>query len=95
MAKFLPGVQYNSNSLAFYGSAQLLFRGLRVTGKKLTRTSFVNAMNTKIKNFSSGYTPPVTFSATNRNGPQSVAVAQVVNGAFVTIDPAWKTNFIP
>jgi ABC-type branched-subunit amino acid transport system substrate-binding protein len=92
--KFLPGTSYNSNSLAFYGSAELLIHGLKLAGKNLTRASFVTAMDT-IKNWSSGYQSPATFSATNRSGPQSVAVAQVVNGNWVTTDPTWRTTFKP
>jgi len=70
----------------FYGfmTAQVLVEGLQRAGKYPTRERLIHAMET-FKDWSGSAFPPITFSATDHAGVESVVLVQVKNGKQTVI----------
>jgi len=70
----------------FYGfmTAQVLVEGLKRAGKYPTRERLIHAMET-FKDWTDSAFPPITFSATDHAGAESVVLVQVKNGKQTVI----------
>jgi len=64
--------------------AQLVTQGLATAGKELTRQSFIAALN-QTSAWSTGLTPPLSYSAQDHGGIKSLFVIQVKGGQFVSL----------
>ena len=79
----------NRYSLFGYFYAKLAVEGLKRAGKNLTREGFIAALE-GIKNWESGITPPVSFSATDHLAQDSGFMVEVQKGVFRPIS-SWIT----
>ncbi len=79
----------NRYSLFGYFYAKLTVEGLKRAGKNLTREGFIAALE-GIKDWQSGITPPVSFSATDHLAQDSGFMVEVQKGVFRPIS-GWIT----
>jgi len=79
----------NRYSLFGYYYAKLFVEGLKRAGKNLTRESYITALE-GIKDWESGITPPVSFSATDHLAQDSGFMVEVQQGIFRPIS-GWMT----
>jgi branched-chain amino acid transport system substrate-binding protein len=79
----------NRYSLFGYFYAKLAVEGLKRAGKNLTREGFIAALE-GIKDWQSGITPPVSFSATDHLAQDSGFMVEVQKGVFRPIS-SWIT----
>ena len=79
----------NRYSLFGYFYAKLAVEGLKRAGKNLTREGFIAALE-GIKDWESGITPPVSFSATDHLAQDSGFMVEVQKGVFRPIS-GWIT----
>lgn len=59
-----------------YGSAQAFLEGLRRAGPELSRTGFIEALET-LENFETGITLPTTFTAENHEGNSATRIFEI------------------
>lgn len=96
MRKHAPssGADGDDTMLVVYGLMRSTIEGLRRAGPDLTREALLQAWETKMTGYDSGYLPPPTFGPGNRSGPLVVAVtACCTNGQWTTPDPDWRASF--
>jgi ABC-type branched-subunit amino acid transport system substrate-binding protein len=79
----------NRYSLFGYYYAKLFVEGLKRAGKNVTRESYIAALE-GIKNWESGITPPVSFSATDHLAQNSGFMVEVQKSVFRPIS-GWLT----
>lgn len=94
MQQFRKGVvQYGGGSasdatlwaLAGYHCASVLVEGLRKAGPNLTRSSFVQGMES-IKKYETGVGPAITYSKTEHSAAAApIAVLEIQNGKYVVV----------
>ncbi len=70
----------------YYGfaTAYILVEGLKRAGKNLNRQSLINALE-NLKNWDSGFFPPITFGRDDHAGVESVMLLQLQGGKQVEI----------
>lgn len=95
--KYVPdatvGSEITNDGMLTYGILQLFFEGLRAAGENLTRAGFIEAMETEVPGFESGYLPPPTYGAGDRSGPLSVNLWIGEQTTWKTHDPEWRDQF--
>lgn len=64
--------------------AQLVTQGLASAGKDLTRQSFIDALN-QTSAWSTGLTPPFSYTPKDHSGIKSLFVIQVKGGQFISL----------
>jgi ABC-type branched-subunit amino acid transport system substrate-binding protein len=88
------GAEDDDLMLLAYGFTQSVIEGLRRTGPNLTREAFVQAFETKMNGFDSGFLPPSTFGPGDRSGPLVVGVTACCSaGKWTTPKPGWQASF--
>lgn len=95
--KYVPdavvGTDITNDGMLTYSILQLYFEGLRVAGEDLTRTAFLEAMETEVNGFDSGYLPPPTYGPGDRSGPLSVNLWVGGETSWSMHDPEWRDRF--
>lgn len=95
--KYVPaatiGTDITNDSMLTYSILQLVFEGLRAAGEDLTRDGFVEAMETDVSGFDSGYLPPPTYGPDDRSGPLSVNLWIGGESGWTMHDPQWRDGF--
>lgn len=82
-----PGEVPGGYSISSDASAALFVEGLRRAGRNLTRTTFIEAMET-IRNFTAGgLTPPFGYTHTDHSGIRALAMVEARGGKWVTLRP--------
>lgn len=88
------GADQDDTMLVVYGLLRSAIEGLRRAGPALTRESLLQAWETKMNGYDSGYLPPATFGPRNRSGPLLVGVTECcTNGQWTTPQPGWRASF--
>lgn len=96
MRKRYPNGNVHTDDIALilYAAALPLIEGLRHAGRDLTRERFMQAMETKLAGFTSGFLPPPAFSPSDHMGPRGLdLVSCCKNDRFYTVDPTWREKF--
>jgi ABC-type branched-subunit amino acid transport system substrate-binding protein len=77
-----------ARSLCALASAKVFVEALRQAGRQLGREQLVAALSS-MYNFSTGLTPPVTYTTTRRTGALGAHVVQLdlKNKSFILLDP--------
>ncbi|MEJ2734442.1 MAG: ABC transporter substrate-binding protein [Anaerolineae bacterium] len=65
-----------------YAAAQLVVEGLKRAGPDLTREGFIAALE-KLKNWTGGLLPPISYSATDHRGLTALAMMRALHGRWV------------
>lgn len=95
--KYVPeakvGTDITNDGMLAYGILQLYFEGLRAAGEDLSRDGFVEAMETAVSGYDSGYLPPPTFGPGDRSGPLAVNLWIGGETGWTMHDPAWRDDF--
>ncbi len=80
LTKAFPGEIPSGFSEIAYVGAQLLSEALLLTGRDLTRESFMTSME-RVKDFrAEGLVPPITYTATDHRGIKDIFIIQAVRG---------------
>jgi len=82
MARFAPGEPIGNFSLAGFILAEPMVEGLRRVGRDLSRSKFVEAMES-IKNWNGVYAHDVTYGPDDREGTTSIYFLKAENGRLV------------
>ena len=82
--KYGKGSATNGEALIYYGAAQLLEKTLDAAGKQPTAATLRTGLES-INNYDNGILPPITYTATNRNGPTASFPAVCCDGNY-----AWR-----
>lgn len=96
MRKAAPGSGADGDDLmlALYGMAQTWIEALRRTGPALSREALVQAFETKLSGFDSGYLPPPTFGPGDRSRPLAVGITSCCSGGrWSTTSQGWRSSF--
>ena len=67
-----------------FATAYILVEGLKRAGKNLNRQRLINALE-NLKNWDSGFFPPITFGRDDHAGVESVMLLQLQGGKQVEI----------
>jgi branched-chain amino acid transport system substrate-binding protein len=90
MKKYAPGKATSEFQLFAFGITMLATEILNRTGKDPTPATIFTTMETKMNGYDAdGILPPISWSATNTAGAQSMNVAVLENGQFTLV----TTNF--
>lgn len=79
--KYYPNEAPGGYSEIGYVAAQLVVEALKKAGPDLTREKFIAALES-VKNWTTGLTPPVSYSATDHRGIKTFAIAKAKGGQW-------------
>lgn len=82
--KYYPNEAPGGYSEIGYVAAQLVVEALKRAGPDLTREKFIAALES-IKNWTTGLTPPVSYSATDHRGIKTFAIAKAKGGQWTIV----------
>lgn len=79
---------FKPSHFTLYGclTAKVLVEAVKRTGKDLTREGLIATLN-KMKDYDTGFTPPVGFDPGNHMGIRAVIPVGIKNGGFVVLGP--------
>jgi branched-chain amino acid transport system substrate-binding protein len=79
------GEAYSNYGLYGYFNAGLLFKALKLAGKKLTRSGLQKALDTRFHHYDTGFAGKINWTATQRYGARQFKIYQIRNGKLVPI----------
>jgi ABC-type branched-subunit amino acid transport system substrate-binding protein len=79
------GGKYSNYGLYGYFNATLLFKALKLVGRNLTRTRLRTVLDTRFRNFSTGFTGKLDWTPSQHFGARQFKVYRIHNGQFVPV----------
>lgn len=76
------GEEYSNYGLYGYFNATLFFKALKLAGKNLTRSALQKVLDTKFRNFDTGFAGVITWTPRQRYGAREFKIYRIHNGAF-------------
>ncbi len=86
MKKYFPNEPPGGYSLSSYAVGEMIVEALKRAGPDLTREKFIAALES-LKDFTTGLTPPITYTAEDHQGIKQIAIVQAQKGQWVTLKP--------
>ncbi len=84
LAKYFPDENPGGYSISSYAVAEIIVEALKRAGPDLTREKFIAALES-LKDFTTGLTPPFSYSETEHQGIKQIAVVQVQKGQWAPV----------
>lgn len=84
LTKYFPDEKPGGYSISSYAVAEIVVEALKRAGPDLTREKFIAALES-LKNFTTGLTPPFSYSETEHQGIKQIAIVQVQKGKWVPV----------
>jgi len=84
LTKYFPDEKPGGYSISSYAVAEIIVEALKRAGPDLTREKFIAALES-LKNFTTGLTPPFSYSETDHQGVKQIAIVQVQKGRWVPV----------
>ncbi len=82
MARLYPEVVPGSHSRIGYAAAQLVVEGLRRAGAELTRSAFIQGLES-LQDWTGGLLPPISYSESDHRGLTGLALQRAINGRWI------------
>ncbi len=84
LAKYFPDEKPGGYSISSYAVAEIIVEALKRAGPDLTREKFIAALES-LKDFTTGLTPPFSYSETEHQGIKQIAIVQAQQGRWVPV----------
>lgn len=82
MNRLFPGEAPGSHSRIGYAAAQLVVEGLRRAGSDLTRTGFIQALES-LRDWTGGLLPPISYTDEDHRGLTALALQRAIHGRWM------------
>jgi ABC-type branched-subunit amino acid transport system substrate-binding protein len=82
MGRLYPDEIPGSHSRIGYAAAQLVVEGLRKAGSNLTRTAFIQGLES-LHDWTGGLLPPITYTNKDHRGLTGLALQRAINGRWM------------
>jgi ABC-type branched-subunit amino acid transport system substrate-binding protein len=79
------GDRYSNYGLYGYFNASLLFKALKLVGRKLTRASLQKVLDSKFRHYKTGFTGNLDWTPTQHYGARQFRIYKIHNEKFVSV----------